>query len=134
MTSRKRIYLDRSIHYLCGHLALITSQKMLDREMRKIKVPPREWLEMPTGSTVATVKQLTSGSDGLITMVLMPDRPDYSGIRIASFLAHEAVHVWQYHLQEIGDIQDHSREFEAYAIQNIFETLLTAYGEQTGRL
>jgi len=49
-----------------------------------------------------------------------------TGIEIAGLLCHEAVHIWQYIVDHIGEFNE-SKEFEAYCIQAIFSELMWAY-------
>jgi hypothetical protein len=41
-------------------------------------------------------------------------------------LVHEAVHVWQFHCENIGE-REPSIEFEAYSIQAVSQFLMEAY-------
>lgn len=50
-----------------------------------------------------------------------------------NLLAHEAMHVWRDVRESIGE-EHPSSEFEAYAMQNIIDELLTAYQKTRGPL
>lgn len=68
--------------------------------------------------------------DGEPTKVLMTfnQRLDgRDGVAVASLLVHEAVHAWQYVLEDIGQRDKPGREIEAYALQAICIELLDAY-------
>jgi hypothetical protein len=45
---------------------------------------------------------------------------------VVALLVHEAVHLWQYIKEDIGE-HNPSKEFEAYAIQNLTQELLQSY-------
>jgi hypothetical protein len=57
-------------------------------------------------------------------------REGATGIGLAALLVHEAVHIWQRCCDCIGETNP-GDEQEAYAIQNIAQTLMEAYAEKT---
>jgi hypothetical protein len=63
----------------------------------------------------------------IVTVAVQPP------FQIVGLLSHEAMHVWRDIREGIGE-ESPSSEFEAYAMQNIFEELLTAYEKTRGRL
>lgn len=56
-------------------------------------------------------------------------RPTDSAAELRSHLVHEAVHVWQFHCEAVGEDKA-GAEAMAYGIQNIFTRLLTEYNRQ----
>lgn len=62
----------------------------------------------------------------MICLVNVGPLKGYSKHEINSTLCHEATHVWQAHEDSIGEVNT-SREFEAYSIQAIAQTLMEAF-------
>ena len=69
--------------------------------------------------------------DGQLFCIVMVSQEAQQGEfgDIAGLLIHEAVHVWQQHLKDIGEV-NHGDEQEAYAIQSIAMALIDAYAHQ----
>jgi hypothetical protein len=65
--------------------------------------------------------------DKLVLLVTVADHLDAMPIdTVVGIMAHEAVHIWQYLCEEIGE--DHpSKEFMAYTLQTITQELLKGY-------
>lgn len=66
------------------------------------------------------------GSAGAIVTLGDHLEEAHSRVEIAGVLAHESTHVWQYVRDEIGE-EKPSPEFEAYAVQAIFQQLYQAW-------
>jgi hypothetical protein len=65
-------------------------------------------------------------------LICIRDYEKYSGIEVAGLLVHEAVHIWQEILRNIGE-ENPSEEFEAYSIQSISQNLMAEFIAQTNR-
>lgn len=59
-------------------------------------------------------------------IVNLVDYEECTGIEIACVLVHEAVHVWQLAMEQIGE-HKHGCEAEAYAIQRISQHLMEQF-------
>jgi hypothetical protein len=126
-------YLDRSIHTLACHWVLVTSEKAMHAQMRKMKVPRADWPVFPgtdKSTTHAMVSYLEQSGGAKMAVVQVSEKVAGDGILIAQVLCHESVHVWQWHCELIGGTHGMSKEFEAYGIQHIFETLMREYARQ----
>ncbi len=126
-----RNYVDRSIHTLGCRLGLFTKQSEFLREMKRLGIrnPP----QFPEYPKMASTTYLENDDRSQLAIVLVAaDTLVRDGITASSYLVHEAVHVWQFHLEIIGDQENHSKEFEAYGIQSIYENLAREYVRQTG--
>lgn len=83
-----------------------------------------------TGHANATTHYLFSKHGDASIIVTLSDYKDRDPIQVAGLLTHEAVHIWQTIKEQINEKYP-SREFEAYAIQQITQQLLWAYRELT---
>lgn len=61
-----------------------------------------------------------------VAIVCLGNMGDRDPIIIATLLVHEAVHIWQYECDLMGETNP-GEEIEAYAIQRISTNLLRAY-------
>ena len=110
------------------YLALCTSEADFHRAMKHCKVPREQWATWITDGADATTHQLTNPDGGRLCVVCIRAGEQHSGVQIAAMLVHEAVHVWQFHCQNIGE-REPSSEFEAYSIQAISQRLMQAYAD-----
>lgn len=116
------------------HLALVTNQKQMDSIMKRVNLPSTPYC---SAKGHATTHSFLNG-DGNLMCVVGLDLEKAAGedpIDVAALLVHEAVHVWQQVRSGIVFVLDAERtggleaEMEAYAIQNISATLMSAYKE-----
>lgn len=119
-------WLDRSVAVRGPHLMLCTSESQFKSALAFLKVSSSTpWLARSSAS--ATMHTFDSDTDAPTCIVcLSGDRHGRSGAEIAGLLVHEAVHIWQEYCAHYGE-EFPGREQEAYAIQSISETLMTAY-------
>lgn len=128
--SKTTVWCSRELIRMHCYLALCTSEKMFFAELRKLKMPEREWPPF-LGSTQsnATAHFLATPEGVDCTIVCLSDTDKRSAIEIAGILVHEAVHVFQRYCEHIGEGAP-SSEFEAYSIQWISQSLMEAYVSQ----
>lgn len=125
-------FLDRTIHVLGCTWSLITTEEALEREMDRMGIKSRNRAEWPTKITRASTFCYESESGHQHAIVIKPANDGSDAFSDIGDLVHEAVHIWQNHLEIVGDERNHSKEFEAYAIQMISETLITAWSDLNG--
>jgi hypothetical protein len=120
-------WLDKTL-IVGPYLALCTTEADYKKAMACMgaEEPLAPWLG-PNAN--ASTHQLSHAKNGIASIVCIRPDPDRTGVQMASTLIHEAVHVWQQYRDYVGEDRP-SSEFEAYAIQNIAETLMEAYAEQ----
>lgn len=124
-----RKYLDRNIHSLAIYYNLYISEEDFEKELKLLKVKERPtWLR---DTAMACVHRLSYG-EKKIAAVCMRKRPDTSREGHYTSLVHEAVHIWQWHKEIIGE-KEPSAEFEAYAIDSIASELMKSFRDQTRR-
>ena len=109
-------------------VALVQSQEEFDDVLRSAGSAHRAlWISSPQANATTT---WTEHSDGApIYIVSLAVKPGIIGIQIAAILVHEAVHVFQYHCEYLGETAP-SKEFEAYSIQHISQALMQKYADQ----
>jgi hypothetical protein len=85
--------------------------------------------DLPYPTNAATSTRFTKpGADRVIvTLGKQADEPGRSRVEIAGLLCHEATHVWQAVREAMNDPGQPSVEFEAYAMQAIFQGLYQAW-------
>jgi hypothetical protein len=66
-------------------------------------------------------------------IVTVSDRRKRRGIEVVGLIVHEAMHVWRFVREKMGE-REPSLEFEAYAMQAISQNLIDAYEKTRGRL
>lgn len=121
------------------HLTLVTSQKQFDAALMSLKLKDVHNYCNP-GSDATTHSYINADGRLCCIVALRIDSPKKpSRMSIYGVLIHEAVHVWQQVRSQITCSTDPSRtggleaEMEAYAVQNIAQTLMEAYDAQRKR-
>lgn len=127
----KALWLDRGL-VIGPYLALVTSQAEFEQALDRLQLVNNlgDWLGAANARTW-TFDQPCKVMD-LACVVCMPIRLDKTGIQQAALLMHESAHVWQAWCDKAGE-RHPSSEFEAYALQNIAQTLMEAYAEALER-
>jgi hypothetical protein len=108
-------------------IGLCQDEKMFNREMDRLEVPPGQrpdWVK-PGFPATSHFFEKRSSYDMCAIVCLNVKRKDDPN-NVVGLIIHEAVHVWKYIREEIGELNP-SSEFEAYAIQTIAQRLIVAY-------
>lgn len=92
----------------------------------KVKGPP-EWV---SPGAHATTHFLHNDEHEKVSVVCMKDWLGRDPIDVATLLVHEAVHIWQYWCEKIGEDRP-GDEQEAYAIQLLSYTLMREFVRKT---
>ena len=126
----KALWLDNTL--IQGpYVALVINEKQFNAAMRHCSIPRAErgnWIANEHSS--ATVHTLEKPDGKMCCIVALRVQKGIGPNSIVGLLVHEAVHVWQRFVERIGE--DHpSKEFEAYSIQSISQTLIQAYSDLT---
>lgn len=131
MSKNKKIrWLSRSADLL-PHYALCLDQKDFDYTLKKMGVGPVPMLASSQANATAHWF-VSNGGKECVIVTMRPDHTKYSMTQIFGLLTHEAVHVWQFYCESIGE-KTPGKEQEAYSIQHISQNLWDAYVEMTGR-
>ncbi len=123
---------DRALTVCAYYYCLCTSVDMFRKELERLEIPPQEWGQFTKGGDFARTHYWTSHNGKPIAIVCIngEESKKYTGIQICALLCHEAVHIWQAHADFIGAGNDHGSEEEAYAIQNIAQSLMESFALQ----
>lgn len=120
-------WLSRNLVVSPAYLALFIREDDFRKELTRLKLPKEKW-PPPT--------QVGCGSTTFIDykgrpacIVRMPLCPNTTIEQYHALLVHEAVHVWQFIRERIGE-DSPSSEFEAYSIQGIAQELMLAFKAQ----
>jgi hypothetical protein len=111
------------------YVGLCTSEEAFQAELKRLKLPREDWpVWMRSKFADATAHYLEHGKTRRrLAIVCLRRRPGIKRVEIYGLLVHEAVHVWQWIKEELGEDRP-SKEFEAYSIQGIAQNLMAAYG------
>lgn len=120
-------WLDRTVAKAGPFLTLCLSEDEFKAAVRNCGVATqREWLG--DGST-ACVHILTNPTKAPAAIVCVRTGDGRSPVKIAASLVHEAVHVWQAHVEYIGE-EKPGIEQMAYGIELIAETLMAEFARR----
>lgn len=124
----KIVWCDRG--WMPAYYGFCPNARAWDAMMRHYKVANPEPYPVKDGR----VTHFEGPAGELMLVVTIGDRLDESNdpIGLMGLLTHEAVHVFQRICREAGE-RNPSREFEAYAVQNIAINLMAAYQDTRGR-
>ena len=114
------------------YFRLCLTEKDFHRELKRLELPRGEWPNYIHGEhSHATTHFLHSCRGQHLVIVCMRDWETRNGVEIAGLLVHEATHIWQESMRNIGETSP-SDEFMAYGIQNLSQELMDAFVRQTG--
>lgn len=120
----KGLWIDRTFQPPAPYVALVKSEAELRAALRDMKHERHlAWTDTPGKTWPFTNAQ---GSLVCIVAIDASKEPDLTRHEINGLIVHEAVHVWQFWCDEIGETQP-GAEQEAYAVQFIAGKLMTAY-------
>jgi hypothetical protein len=122
-------WLDRDLIANPLYLGLCLSEEAFHREMRRLAIPREKWpnwISMTHANATAHYFDHSKSRRRLAIICLRREK-GISRIQIYGLLVHEAVHIWQWIKEDIGEDAP-SKEFEAYSIQRLAMNLMSAYG------
>lgn len=120
-------WVDRALVLCSYHIGLCKSEKEFNAELRRLKVPERNWPDWVMDGKDATVHYLEKRDGHEQCCLVCVDGVGESPLCVVGLLIHEAVHIWQAHCDDVGESNPGS-EMEAYSIQAIAQRLIEAYG------
>lgn len=131
--SKKIPWLDRSINICSMYYVLCLDIPSFHRVLKHCGIPQQDYPNFVARShSNATVHYLLDGKEHKkIAVICIKDYQNKEPVQVAALLCHESVHIVQEHMDDIGETNP-SREFVAYAVQNIFQSLAESFVKQTG--
>lgn len=108
------------------HFCLVLNEKTFNKELDRLKVEPHDRSEWVGQGADASTHFYRTGHGKRVAIVALKETEDMTATGIVGLLIHEAVHIWQYFCNSIGE-KEPSIEFEAYAIQAISQELIESY-------
>lgn len=106
------------------------SERAWHREMKRLKADP-PWPQ--TSSAAGYTQRMTNDKTGqAVIIVCVFPSVECDALDVIMTLVHEAVHVWQFLCEKIGETEP-GIEMEAYGIENIARGLVEAYTATQGK-
>lgn len=119
-------WLSRALVFSPYCYGLCYSEAEFQNEMRRLKVPREQWPDFILPNVHASTHFFTTKDGNEAAIICIGRTKRRSKEQVSALLVHEAVHVWQYIKESLGENVP-SKEFEAYAIQNLVQNILIAY-------
>lgn len=113
-------WLSGSLQECSFKYKLITSQKEFQSLLNKLHIGADAYCD--EGALAQTYYYRDAG----VCLVCLKEGLSLSEVDVFGLLVHEAVHVWQFHCEYIGEDKP-GNETEAYAIQKLSVELMRAY-------
>jgi len=110
------------------HIGFCPSRKAWRREMKRLGIKGEAY---PESDGRAVTFDHKDGTVLVLVTVRDGSEKEHDQAEIAGIIAHEATHAWQRVRLTMGETEP-SAEFEAYAMQAIFQGLYSAFLETRG--
>lgn len=122
-------WLDRRIAQPGPYLMLCLSEKEYLAVMKSIKCNHFDDWVSPNAD--ATAHHLTNAK-GVMSIVCLRGWVGRNPVEVAGMLVHEAVHVWQWYAEKMGE-RNPGSEQEAYAVQAIAQELMAEFARRMAK-
>lgn len=119
-------YCSRELFRSPAHYALCLDAEGFEAELQRLHVPPAQRPVFVRPGSDACVHYMQNSECGNVAIVCLRVPDGVTPVEVAALLVHEAVHVWQWIKELVGEDAP-SVEFEAYSIQSISQNLMEAY-------
>lgn len=125
-------WLDRALLINPFHLTVCTSAEMFGKELKRCKIPKHlrpAFLNPGAHAMIHTFEHV----DGKALAFICLDKRSakrHTTAQVFALLTHEVVHLWQKIKENYGESVPGS-ECEAYAIQNMVQTVFDEFRRQT---
>lgn len=121
-------WLDRVSYLLPVYFTVASSQAIIDRELKRMKVRAQVGVDPGAG---ATTTFLVNNEGKLCAIVCLFDHKKIEKKQLYALLVHEAVHIFQEAMCKMGE-KTPGQEFMAYTIQKISQDLFYEFDRQIG--
>lgn len=120
-------WLDRRLIDNPFYLGLCRNEKDFHAALKRLKVPRDKWPAfLGSARANATAHYFRNPEGKVMAIICIGSARGRTKLETYAILVHEAVHVWQWIRDDIGE-KEPSNEFEAYSIQRLALTLMAAY-------
>jgi uncharacterized protein (DUF1810 family) len=120
-------WLDRALVTSPICYGLCTSKKDFKRALKRLKMNPNNFSFVAPGFNAMVHTFASEGKQ--YSIVCLGKTKGYTQTQIYGLLIHETTHIWQHIKRSIGESKP-SREFEAYSIQRISQSLIFEWNRQ----
>lgn len=118
-------WLDRELIRNPFYMCLCKDEKSFHRAMRHLKIA-KPWAQWVTDGKDARVHWVESNQGKQCVIICVKGWRKRTRIEIDGLLIHESVHIWQWIKSELNESEP-SKEFEAYSVQHLAQTLIEAF-------
>lgn len=122
-------YCDPHIWKLRWKYCLVVSDEDYYAECQNLGIKRDDWGTPTAGSSACCTFFMPPASDEKVCIVAITDYMSKSGIQVAGLLCHEAAHIFQREMLDVGEGKP-SDEFMAYTIQWIAQELMEQFCRQ----
>ena len=122
------------MNWLCRDLiigpyfCLCQDEKSFKKALKHLNIKKADRPEFLSATHVSATVHFFEDKAALTAIVCLGDTSGATPNEIVGLLIHEAVHIWQYFKEHIGETHP-SKEFEAYSIQSIAQALISEFHE-----
>lgn len=127
MAKQKYKWLDRRVAKPGPYLCLCLTPEEMNHAAKGLTKWPLVFPEWGASAQLF-VKDNTNFPVAVVSLAI-DSQKTCSAIEIAGMLVHEAVHIWQYHAEKMGEAKP-GDEQEAYAIQAMSQELMAEYARR----
>lgn len=115
--------------WLPAYYGFVPSEKAWKKALKRLDIASEPY--PTTDARCTSFKNHKTGK--LVVLVTVADHitPEHDPVGIIGLLVHEAMHVWRFIREDIGEHAP-SAEFEAYAMQHISMELMQAFATTRG--
>lgn len=124
------VWCDRTTTETPFDFCLCVSEEQYRKELKRMRIPKDMWGDFTVRNQRATVHRFTNSDGDPVAFVCIRPTTERTPQQINAVLVHEAVHLWQWMKELIGE-DEPSIEFEAYSIQAMSQRLFYAYDDLT---
>lgn len=124
----KAKYGRRDLIQLPFYFTLMLREKDYHKELKLLKIPSNVWPDFVSRGANATAHHFEHNNGKIVIIVCIDGWEKREPIEIVGLLIHEAVHIWQWFKEHIGE-EHPSKEFEAYSIQMLSQELMDIFSK-----
>lgn len=121
-------WLDRTLVRSPFYYCLCLTKKQFRHKLKECGIDENERHKFTKDDDSGKARWYESNGKQFVFICLTPN--DHDLVEVHGLLVHEAIHMWQWIKEYYGE-EAPSKEFEAYSLQNITQSLFEEYERQT---